>query len=440
MLRVAWPLVVSMLGYTGMSLADTIMVAQLGTHAVGGVGLATTAYFAISCLGMGLVAGVRVIVAQAHGARDAERARSVAYQGLVVALVVGSVAAAMTPFSELLMNAMSGGSAAAGYGVAYLEIRMPSAMIQFAGAACFAYFDGLGQTKVSMRVRLIANALNVVLDGLLIFGVGPFPAMGVRGAALATVIALAFQGAVALWLLWSRARPDEGRSRFTLRGLRELFEIGGPMGMQWMLEVQSWAVFASLVARVGDAHLAAHAIVVRICSVSFLPGHAIGEAGSILTGQAVGAGDPAAARRAASSASWVAVVVMGAMGLVFLAIPEQLLSVFDPEPEVMRIGVGLLAVAAAFQLFDGLLMTRSGALNGVGDTRFVMLVSVAMAWAMLLPLAWLLCNVAGWGSHGAWIALTVHLMLLSGIFTLRWDGQVAERRARVLLARAADSG
>lgn len=198
-----------------------------------------------------------------------------------------------------------------------------------------------------------------------------------------------FQAVVALTLLWPHEAP-----RFTTRGLGELMRVGGPMGIQWALDVQYWAMFCALMARLGDVQMAAHTIVLRIVSMSFLPGHAFGEAASILTGQAHGAKAWGAARRIVSTATWVSAIFLGSIGLLFLVNrllilvnPELLLSLFRPEPDVMTLGVRLLTVAAAFQVIDGVVMARQGALNGIGDTRFVMMASVGTSRGILLPTA-----------------------------------------------------
>jgi len=425
-----------MLSYTLMGLADTLMVARLGTSAVAGVGIASTGYFAIVCFGMGLLNGVRVVVAQATGAQVPARARAAAHLGLMIAVVLGLVVLAMLPLVGPIMHLMGGGGVVAAIGSSYLSVRLFDVIPAFISIACFGWFEGKGETRVPMVVRIGANVVNVALDYVFIFGLGPIPAMGPVGAAYATVIALSLQGSIALALLWSRT--NTGERRFSLDGLGELVRIGGPMGVQWALEVQSWAIFAALVARMGEAHLAAHTIVVRICSVSFLPGHAIGDATSILTGQAAGAGDRQAAHRAANSAMYVAVAIMGVMGVVFYLVPELLFGMFRAEPDVVAVGIDLMLWAAAFQLFDAVLMTRTGALNGVGDTRYVMVASVGMAWFQLLPVAWCLCNGLGYGAPGAWAALTLEILLLSAVMSARWHLVLRQERGFQLAGTMAE--
>ena len=425
-LRVAWPLVVSMISYTVMGLTDTLLVAQLGTTEVAAVGLASTATFALACFGLGLLGSVKVVVAQATGAGEHERTLTAAFQGVTIAFVLGSLVLMMIPIADEVMTLLGGGGRVASLGGDYLAIRLLGALPMYLGTASFGWFEGRGDTRTPMYVMLVSNGLNIVLDLLLIFGAGPIPALGTDGAAIATAISLLVQGGTGLSLFLWRTR---GRWSVRLEGIGDLLRIGLPMGVQWGLEVLSWSVFGALVARAGDAHLAAHAISVRILSMSFLPGHAISDATSILVGQAVGAKAPEAARRAADAAMRVCLVVMGLMGLVFLLGGELLLLPFRPEPEVLRVGGQLMVWAAAFQLFDAVAMTRQGALNGAADTRWVMLACITLSWSVMLPVAWVLCTRLGWGAPGAWIGLTAYIIVLSATLWARWQALTAPEGA-----------
>ena len=414
--RVAWPLVVSMLSYTAMGLVDTLMVARLGTVEVAAVGLATAVYFTIGCLGLGLLGAVKILVAQAQGARDERRGRAAAWQGCLLAVAVGIVALLLVPLAEPVLRLLAGAGRVSALATTYLRIRLFGVLPHVLSVATFGWFEGRGHTRTSMWVRMAANAVNVGLDLILIFGLGPVPAMGVAGAAIATIVALWLQAGVAVWMLWL-ATP---RERIGLDQIRPLLRIGGPMGVQWSLEVVSWTVFAGLVARFGDAHLAAHTIVVRIVSVSFLPGHAMKDAASILVGQAVGAGNPALARRAAGVTLALCLALMSALGVILAGLGPLILVPFRPAPDVALLAARVLMIAAIIQVFDAVALTRTGALAGVGDTRFVMRVSLLVAWCVLVPLAWLLCRTLGFGVTGAWSAVAVQIALISVLMTRRW--------------------
>jgi MATE family multidrug resistance protein len=378
----------------------------------------STAYFAMVCAGMGLLSGVRVLVAQATGANEPERAHLAAWQGIIIALAVAVVVMLSLLFSGPALTLMAGSGQLGELARQYFDARLFGVFGALVGIAALGWFEGRGETRLPMHIRVWTNLVNVGVSWALIYGVGPFPEMGVAGAGLGTAISLTMQGVIGIAFLWRRTGGPVG---FCWDGFGELLRLGGPMGVQWALEVQSWAIFTALVARVGDAHMAAHTIVVRIISVSFLPGHAVGDAAGILCGQAHGAGDMWAARRASRSSLELGLLVMGLLGVGFLVAPDLALSAFAPTDEVMAIGKQLLAIGAGFQILDAVCMVRTGALNGIGDTRYVMTWSVGLSWVSLVPLAWCLSNGLGWGAPGAWLGLSVYIGALGILLSGRWS-------------------
>jgi multidrug resistance protein, MATE family len=369
---------------------------------------------------------VKVVVAQAFGGNRLARTREAAVQGLWLGLLLGTVGLAFLPLSTPLVGAMGGSGALLDIGSEYFAVRLLGILPMYVSLAAFGYFQGLGDTRTPMVVQVVANVLNIGLDYVLIYGLGPVPAYGPLGAAMATVLAFVVQAVVGVLLL---RRALGGLPNVPRRGLGQIVNLGLPMGVRFSLEVVSWAVFTAFIARIGEAHLAAHIIAIRIISVSFLPGHGIGEAASVLVGQAVGARNEGSARRVTRVATVLGLAIMGAFGVVFLLFGAELFGLFNPDPEVAEIGRSLLLIGAAFQLFDAVAMVKQGALNGAGDTRFTMLVGVGSSWLLLLPLGWWLCNLAGWGAPGAWVALTLYIVGVAAIMALRWQGPVAVRSA-----------
>jgi multidrug resistance protein, MATE family len=423
---VAWPIVVSMLSYTFMGVADIFMVAQLGKTDVAGVGLGVTASFTITAFGWGVMNAVKVVVAQSYGANRQARTREAAVQGLWLALLIGLGGLLFLPLSTPLIGALGGTGRVLDIGSEYFAVRLLGILPMFVSLAAFGYFQGRGDTRTPMLVQVVANVLNVGLDYALIYGLGPVPAYGSLGAAMATVVAFVVQASVGVLLLRRALGP---LPRVPLKGVGQIVNLGLPMGVRFSLEVVGWAVFTGFMARIGEDHLAAHVIAIRIISVSFLPGHGIGEAASVLTGQAVGARSEEAARRVTRAATVLGLITMGAFGVGFLLFGAQIFGLFNPEPGVAEIGRSLLLIGAAFQLFDAVAMVKQGALNGAGDTRFTMIVGVGSSWFLLLPLGYWFCNLAGWGAPGAWVALTLHIVVLAGLMVVRWQGPVAVRTA-----------
>ena len=215
--------------------------------------------------------------------------------------------------------------------------------------------------------------------------------------------------------------------------MAEIWRLGSPIGTRSLLESGSFALFAAMLARVGDADLAAHVIVIRIISVSFLPGYAIGEATSVLVGQAVGAARPQLAREALRQALQLAVGVMAVFGVIFWQLPEPLLVPFATAEDVHALSLQLLLIAALFQIFDAVAMVSLCALNGAGDVRFSMIISVACAWLIKLPIGWLLAVMMGMGAAGAWLGMTAEIVVVAGLATWRLRGEAWLRHCCVTI-------
>jgi MATE family multidrug resistance protein len=303
------------------------------------------------------------------------------------------------------------------HAVEYFTIR-----VAWAPVACLlwtteGWFHGRGDTRTPMVASLLGNGVNLVLDPLLIFGWGPFPALGVEGAAWATVIAM---GSGVLVLAWgARSALPWARWGLDLGLVRKVFNLGLPLAAQWTLDFGGFLVFLGLLARAGDAHLAAHFLVFRIVQVSMLPGFALGDAAGVLVGQAVGARRPSAAREAWWAGTTLAIGTMAGFGVVFLAVPGWLLFPFGAEPEVVALALPLLALAAAWQVFDAVVMVNFNTLTAAGDTRFTLVLFVGGSWLVQVPLALWMVGVLEWGAIGAWLGLTSEIVLVSLISLAR---------------------
>ena len=418
--NLAWPVMVSMLSYTAMSVVDTLFVSRLGTAPLAAVGLAGIVVFFTQSFGAGLMGGVRVLVSQATGANDAQTAGRVGWQVLTLALPLGVLMSLLSLAPAEVFGWLGAEADVAVHADSFFSIRILGTPMVLMNIGIAAYFQGRGDTVTPMKATLVSNALNMVLDPVLIFGLGPFPQLGVAGAALSTVIALSVQ----VVYLMHRARPllrdiPSGTDR---RLLKETLRMGVPIGVRYTLDMGSFVIFSSMITHVGAIELAAHVIVVRICSLSFLPGHAVGEAAGVLVGQFVGAKRAHLARPVVHSAIKLAVGIMATWGVVFMLLPELLIAPFGAEPAVASVASSLLMLAAAFQIFDAVVMAISGGLNGAGDTRWVMVVSLMGAWMIKVPAAYFGVFILQWGARGAWAGFTVELTLLALVLAWRLRG------------------
>jgi len=417
----AWPIMVSMLSYTAMSVVDTLFVARLGTAPLAAVGLAAILVFFTQSFGAGLMGGVRVLVSQCTGAGDTQTAARLGWQAIWIAAPLGVAMSLLSLAPPDLFYLLGATEQVAEYSDRFFSVRIIGAPLVLLNIGISAYFQGRGDTKTPMRATLIGNGINIALDPLLIFGLWGFPNLGVAGAALATISAMFVQVVYLGFKVAAHLKPVASSSDKRL--IQAVFNMGVPIGIRYTLEMGSFVVFSAMITHVGSMELAAHVIVVRICSISFMPGHAVSEAAGVLVGQFVGADRPHLARPVIVSAIKLAIGIMASWGVVFMAIPELLVQPFDTEPGVALVATNILLVAAVFQIFDALVMGISGGLNGAGDTRWVMIVSLLAAWLIKVPVAYLGTIVLGYGAIGAWCAFTLELFVLAVVLLHRVRGE-----------------
>jgi MATE family multidrug resistance protein len=429
-----------MLSYTAMTVVDSIYVGQLGTEPLAAIGISTSLIFLGTAFGNGLLGGVRVHIAKSHGAGLVQDEGVFAWQGIWIALAMGFLVALFAPLGPWAFQLMGASEAVNPLASSYFALRTLAAPLVFLHAAMAAWFNGRGDTRSTMVAALVANGLNIVLDPFLIFGISVFPALGIEGAALTTVLGMAAGNLVlvacgAHQLLRRVVGPSA-------QALREVWHIGAPTGVQYVLDVGSFTVFTALLARAGDAHLAAHVIAVRVVMVSFMPGNAIGQATGVLVGQSLGAGRPDRARQALGAARVQATLLMLGCAIAFLCFPDALISVFGAEDKVRAIATQVLVIAAAIQVFDAMATVALGALTGAGDTRFVLGMTVAAAWLITVPLGTLFVLGLGLGAMGAWMAVGLEITFLAFAATWRtrgsaWLVQMTTSRAAPVRAAAA---
>jgi MATE family multidrug resistance protein len=207
-----------------------------------------------------------------------------------------------------------------------------------------------------------------------------------------------------------------------LAAIRRFLRTGAPIGGQWLLDMGAFALFTSLVARMGNASMAATQAMISLLSLSFMQAIGIGLAATTLVGRYKGAGDVVSAARSCHSALKLAVLLAAGVALLFLLAPEALMRMYVDDREVIALGRPLLALGALFQLFDALQIVAGGALRGAGDTRWPFVAQTLLAWAVRLPLAWLFAVTLEGGVVGAWYAEFVFILTLAAALALRFRG------------------
>jgi MATE family multidrug resistance protein len=309
-------------------------------------------------------------------------------------------------------------------GTVYLQIRAFEVPLAMFNAVVWGFLVGRGDSRTPMFLAWIQVFANIVLDWLLVLGNLGFPALGVAGAAIATVIANLLIVLLSAWLLWRQDSHLRFRTRqYHLPSRQELwqiFRVGVPMGLGDFIEVASFTVFVAMIGRLGTDILAANNIALQYMSLSFTMGIAIAQASSSLVAQYLGAHEAQQAERVGYRASYLAMLVMGLIGIGYFVIPEWLMQVFTQEATVIAAGVLALKVVAFYQVIDAVAIVLGGSLNGAGDTTFTMLAKSILAWGFFIPVTWLFTFVFGWGIAGAWVAALVYLAALAAAYLWRF--------------------
>ena len=325
--------------------------------------------------------------------------------------------------------------------VSYLDIRMLSVFAVVGCEAIGNFYGGLGNTWMQLVASVIQMAINVGWNYVFITGRFGAPAMGVDGAAWATVLSRVAMAGFLLATILYRERESTSSVFSTLTldpaWFARLLRLGVPAASQVTLEVGAFAAATALAGRLAPAALAAHQIAMNYAALTFMVPLGISSAGAVRVGHAVGRRDAAAAARAGWTALLFAVVFMSSAAAVFLLIPRLLLTAFTADQGVLDVGVTLLFIAAVFQLFDGVQGVATGALRGLGDTRTPMLWNLAGHWFIGLPLGYTLCFVFDTGVSGLWWGLSIGLIICGVALSIVWAHRVHQfARSQELGARS----
>jgi MATE family multidrug resistance protein len=438
LLRLAWPIAVSMLSYAVMTLAGTLFVGRLGPAALGGVGLGGVAAFTLLCFGIGALRSVKVIVSQSVGAGQSAELRAWVGAAIGLALGLGVIALALGPVLAHAISLLATSGDAGRLAGEYLLIRNLGSPFVLVAVALREVRYGLSDSRTPMRAAVIANIVNIALDAWFIFGLD----WGVRGVAWATVIAHAVE---LLLLARAQASAGFGLRSFGAAELRRLWSLGWPLGLQFLLEIGAFATLVAILARISEVDLAAHQVALQLVHFSFLPALAIGEAASVLSGQAVGAARDRLVHVVAWRALWLAAAYTGFCALVFLVFAQPLAAAFSDDAAVRALSARLLYVAAAFNLFDGANVVARCVLRGSGDVRFPAFLSVLTAWVSTPPLTVLLGITLGLGALGGWLGLCVEiivgaLILWHRLISERWLAAARRSRAQLRSDPAGQNG
>ena len=418
----AWPSVITMLLQTANGLIDIAFVGRLGAGALSGVGLASQIMMILMSISTAVSVGTTALVARFIGANQRKDAEEAVRQSILLSLII-SVASGFLAYlaGPWLIREMGGEGAGLRLGVTYLNILLLGVIPFYLMIILTGVYRGTGDMKTPLIVMSVVTVVSLVGDYLLIFGIGPFPRLGVVGAGIATVTSRVVATAMLFGFM-----PKSHLSR-ALHGswtpiwswFRRILNIGTPAAVQGLLRTAASMTFFGILGRIPEATYAIAALTIglRMEALAFMPGFAFSVAAASMVGQNLGARRPDRAAAGAWASTWQGIGVMGAMGLLFILFARPIASVFTNDPKVLSLAAQYLWVNGISEPFLAIAMILTGALQGAGETRLPTIATIVTLWFIRLPLCYYLTLTLGLGSLGAWVAMSGSTVL-AGLATL----------------------
>lgn len=430
----AIPMMLEMSMEAVFAVVDIAFVSRLGTDAIAAVGITEALVTVLYAVAIGLGMGITAMVSRRIGAKNTEEAAAVTGQalclGALLSLIIGTIGVV---FAQDMLRMVGASESVIETGAGYTAVLLGGSFSILYIFMLNAAFRGAGDAAVALRSLWIANGLNIILDPCFIFGLGPFPEMGVTGAAVATTIG---RGSGVLYQLWYLL-DGRGRLEFHLRHMRIvpalikrmlLISIGG-VG-QFLIATSSWIIVMRIIALYGSNAIAAYTIALRMLEFVWLPAWGIGNAAATLVGQNLGADKAGRAENSAWQAVRFNVLFMTVIGSAMLIAAPVITGWFSDDAEVLRYGTSCLRVLSiGFPLYAvGMILTQ--ALNGAGDTFTPSAMNLLCFWLLQIPLAYWLATQFGAGPNGVFVAIVISESLLSILSILvfrsgRWKMQTA---------------
>lgn len=429
-LQLAFPLILSTASWSVQHFINRVFLTWHSTEALAAALPAGMASFAFVSLFMGIAGYANTFVAQYIGARRPARVGPAVWQAIYLALASGVLAFGPAALAQPLFDLIGHEPAVRREEIDYFRVLCYGTGPQILSTAISSFFSGRGQTWTVLVVNVISIGLNIVADYVLIFGNFGAPAMGIRGAAWATNLAVVVAALLFLILFLSAENRREFATLSGWRPNRELFarllRFGGPNGLNFMLDMLAFALFLLVVGKLGTVEMAATNLAFNINSLAFMPLIGGGIALSTMVGQRLGRGAPEEAEYCTWSGFHLALGYMGTMALGYLLAPDFFLTPFGLRAHAGEFTAArdlasqLLRIVALYCVFDACYMVFTSALKGAGDTRYIMWLSVALAWALMVLPSWIGLTWFGVGLFGLWGFICAYVIVMGLVFFLRF--------------------
>jgi putative MATE family efflux protein len=420
-LLLAVPMMLELVLESAFAVVDIFFVAKLGASAVATVGLTETYLFFLYAIAMGLATAVTAIVARRIGEQRGEEAALSAVQAIAVAALASlPFAVAGIVWAKDLLRLMGADAWTLEHGYRYTQWMLGSNVVILLLFVINATFRGAGDAAMAMRVLWVANGLNIILDPILIFGLGPIPALGIEGAAIATTIG---RGAGVLMQLWVLVRGGKhlrlGRASLRWDGATTLQIVRTSLGGigQMIVGMTAWVFLMRILASISTEAVAGATITLRLMMFTLMPAWGMSNAAATLVGQNLGAGSPDRAEAAVWRIGWMNMAFTLAVSVAFFVLHDELIGLFTDDPAVIAVGGEWLRIMSYSYFIYGWWMVSVQAFNGAGDTVTPTWINLVFFWLIQIPLCWLLALQLDWAQSGVFWGVFVSETGV-GLFTL----------------------
>lgn len=431
-LSIAVPLILSTGAWSILHFVDRMFLTWYSPEAIAAAMPAGMLNFTIMSLFLGTAGYVTTFVAQYHGSGQHQRIGPVLWQGIYIAVAGGILHLLLIPLAGPIFRFVGHEPLVQEYEIVYFQVLCLGATPAIASSAIAGFFSGRGKAWPVMWVNVLATALNIIMDYALIFGKWGLPELGMKGAAIATVLSACFSFAIYL-ILFSRSGHES--RYYTLRGwmferplFLRLMYFGFPSGVQFFLGMAGFTAFILLVGRLGTMELAATNIAFNINNLAFMPMIGFGMAVSVLVGQYLGKDRPDLAQRSVYSSFHLTFLYMASVAAAYLFVPNIFINPFASQADpasfaaIRKTTLILLRFVAIYSLFDALNIVFASAIKGAGDTRFVMfMIAIVSSLALVVP-SYIALVLLQAGIYTAWTIASVYVSILGLVFLFRFLG------------------
>lgn len=431
-LKLALPVTLANAGHMMTSMADTIMVGQIGVTELAAVGFSNSIFMFPFLIGVGMATGITAVAGRANGEEDHEKLSSIYFNGHWLMFFTGILTVLVLICASFFLNNMGQDPGVSALSFEYLLILTLSVIPYFTFLGFKQFWEGLHFTSPGMYIIIGANAINIVLNYLLIFGKYGFPEYGLNGAGWATLISRIIMLLAAFVLTFRSSRfksyLDFHYFKINFKRVGEIFRIGLPIGLQVAFEVGAFSAGVIIAGFINEKAQAAHKIALDLAAFTFMMAAGVGSAATISISNYLGSKNYEALKRSGRSVAIIAFVFMAITCMIFLLTNEFLPTLYTNDMVVISTASSLLIVAAFFQISDGLQVTMIGALRGLHDVKVPTILTLIAYWVIAIPLSYLLAVELSFGAVGIWYGYLTGLTIVAVGLIIRFEKLVKKKK------------